>query len=88
MGETTFEREVLDRLTRIEVKTDGFDEIKKVTYQNRDEAKENRNNIADLRKDIEEMKEKNKWIFRTIVSAIVVSSIGLIFCFIKIGMGV
>lgn len=88
MGETTFEREVLDRLTRIEVKTDGYDELKKVTYQNRDDIKENCNEIGDLQKQIEEIKDKNKWWFRTIVSAIVVSSIGLIFCFIKIGMGV
>ena len=29
MAETTFEREVLDRLTKIEVKLDSFDEAKK-----------------------------------------------------------
>lgn len=88
MGETSFEREVLDRLTRIEVKTDGYDELKKVVYQNRDDIKENSNTIEDLQKQIEEIKDKNKWWFRTIVSAIVVSAVGIVFCFIKIGMGV
>lgn len=88
MGETTFEREVLDRLTRIETKTDGLDELKKVVYQNRDDIRENNNEIENLKKQMEETKEKNKWWFRTISSAIVVSIVGLIFCFIKIGMGV
>lgn len=88
MGETTFEREVLDRLTRIETKTDGLDELKKVVYQNRDDIRENINEIENLKKQMEDTKEKNKWWFRTIASAIVVSIVGLIFCFIKIGMGV
>ena len=88
MGETSFEREVLDRLTRIEVKTDGYDELKKVTYQNRDDIKENTNEIGDLQKQIEEMKDKNKWLFRTISGAVIASAVGIIFCFIKIGMGV
>lgn len=88
MGETTFEREVLDRLTRIETKTDGLDELKKVVYQNRDDIRENNNEIENLKKQIEETKEKNKWWFRTIASAITVAIVGLIFCFIKIGMGV
>lgn len=88
MGETSFEREVLDRLTRIETKTDGLDELKKVVYQNRDDIRENNNEIENLKKQIEETKEKNKWWFRTIASAITVSIVGLIFCFIKIGMGV
>lgn len=88
MGETSFEREVLDRLTRIETKTDGLDELKKVVYQNRDDIRENINEIENLKKQIEETKEKNKWWFRTIAGAIVVAIVGLIFCFIKIGMGV
>lgn len=88
MGETTFEREVLDRLTRIETKTDGLDELKKVVYQNRDDIRENNNEIENLKKQMEDTKEKNKWWFRTIASAIVVSIVGLVFCFIKIGMGV
>ena len=88
MGETTFEREVLDRLTRIETKTDGLDELKKVVYQNRDDIRENNNEIENLKKQMEETKEKNKWWFRTIASAVIVSAVGVVFCFIKIGMGV
>ena len=37
MAETTFEREVLDRLTKIEVKLDSFDAAKKMTYKNENE---------------------------------------------------
>ena len=34
MSEVAFEREVLDRLTKIEVKLDSFDAAKKKTYDN------------------------------------------------------
>ena len=37
MSETTFEREVLDRLTKIEAKLDSFDAAKKKTYDNENE---------------------------------------------------
>ena len=34
MSEVAFEREVLDRLTKIEAKLDSFDAAKKKTYDN------------------------------------------------------
>lgn len=74
MGETSFEREVLDRLTKIEVKLDGFDEVKKVTYDNQ--------------KDIlllKEAHERSRWMIRTISSALVVAIVALVFTYIKLG---
>ena len=46
MSETTFEREVLDRLTKIEAKLDSFDAAKKKTY-------DNENDIIRLNGDVD-----------------------------------
>ena len=51
MSETTFEREVLDRLTKIEAKLDSFDAAKKKTY-------DNENDIIRLNGDVDGLKER------------------------------
>ena len=79
--EKTFETEVLTRLAVIESKLDGYKELKKVTYDNEAKTKENTEDIAEL-------KDKFKWLSRTTAGAIITGVIGLIFIFIKIGLGV
>lgn len=79
--EKTFETEVLTRLAVIESKLDGYKELKKVTYDNEARTKENT-------EDIEELKDKFKWLSRTTAGAIITGVVGLVFIFIKIGLGV
>ena len=79
--ETKFETEVLSRLAVIESKLDGYKEIKKITYDN--EAKTNKNE-----EDIKELQDKLKWLSRTTAGAIITGVVGLVFIFIKIGLGV
>ena len=79
--ETKFETEVLSRLAVIESKLDGYKEIKKITYDN--EAKTNKNE-----EDIKELQDKLKWLSRTTAGAIISGVVGIVFIFIKIGLGV
>lgn len=79
--EKTFETEVLTRLAVIESKVDGYGETKKVAYAADNRSKQNE-------QDIKEMKDNNKWAFRTSVGAIITSIIGIIVLFVKMGMGV
>lgn len=79
--ETKFETEVLSRLAVIESKLDGYKEIKKITYDN--EAKTNKNE-----EDIKELQDKFKWLSRTTAGAIISGVVGIVFIFIKIGLGV
>ena len=79
--EKTFETEVLTRLAVIESKLDGYKELKKITYDNEAKTKQNT-------EDIEELKDKFKWLSRTTVGAIISGIVGLVFIFIKIGFGV
>lgn len=79
--EKSFETEVLTRLAVIESKVDGYGETKKVAYSADNRSKQNE-------QDIREMKDNNKWAFRTSIGAIITSIIGIVVLFIKIGMGV
>lgn len=79
--EKDFEREVLERLTKIETKLDNYGNIQQKTEEAYSLSKENE-------KEIEEIKEKLKWITRTIAGAIISGIIGIIFILIKIGIGV
>ncbi len=77
----TFETEVLTRLAVIESKLDGYKELKNVAYSADTRSKENES-------EIKELKDKNKWLSRTIAGAIIGGIITLVFLFIQIGIGV
>ena len=76
-----FEREVLERLAKIETKLDNYGNMQEKTEEAHTLSKQNE-------KDIEEINEKIKWITRTIVGAIISGAIGIIFILIQIGIGV
>ena len=77
----TFETEVLTRLAVIESKLDGYKELKNVAYEANTRSKENF-------QEIKELKDKNKWLVRTIVGAIICEIMGIIFILIQSGLGV
>ncbi len=79
--EKTFETEVLSRLAVIENKLDGYKETKKTVYEADNRSKQNE-------QDIEELKDKFKWLSRTTAGSIITGLVGIAFIFIKIGMGV
>lgn len=74
--EKTFEREVLDRLTKIETKLDDYTTIKNKSDDSYNLSKQNE-------KDIDEIKDKIKWLSRTIAGAIITTIIGVIVAVIK-----
>lgn len=76
-----FKIEVLTQLAVINSKLDGYNEIKK-------QADEADNRSRQNEKEIESIKDNNKWAFRTSVGAIITSVVGIVFLFIKTGMGV
>lgn len=74
--EKNFEREVLDRLTKIETKLDDYSKIKDKTDEAYNLSRQNE-------KEINEIKDKLKWISRTVTGAIITIVIGAIVAFIK-----
>ncbi len=79
MQEKSFEREVLDRLTKIEAKLDDYNTF-------RDKASDAYNQVKTNANDIAELQEKIKWLSRTIIGAFITGIIGLLFAFIQISM--
>lgn len=74
--EKDFEREVLERLTKIETKLDDYTSIRNKTEEAHSLSKENE-------KDIAEINDKIKWLSRTIAGAIITGVIGIIFIYIQ-----
>ena len=78
MDNTTFQMEVLQRLATIEtiIKNQDYKGVKELSDKAYTLAIKNE-------EDIKEIKDKNKWYFRTIVGCILTTLIGLLISFIK-----
>lgn len=74
-----FKIEVLTQLAVINSKLDGYNKIQETVVQVDNRSKQN--GI-----DIKEMKDNNKWAFRTSIGAIITSLIGILVIFIKNGL--
>lgn len=79
--EIKFQTEVLQRLSKIEEKLDDYKTIRNTATEANHRSKENE-------KDIAEIKEKIKWLTRTIAAALITGVIGIIFVCLKIGLGI
>ena len=88
MSETTFEREVLDRLTKIEAKLDSFDAAKKRTYDNENEIIRLTGDIDGMKERIGQLEDSNKWLARTLAAAIITAVVGVVFVLIRMGAGI
>lgn len=81
MQQQNFETEVLTRLAVIESKLDDYKEIK-------DKSDKAYNLAMDNQKEIDELKEKNKWLSRTLIGAILTALVSIVFIYIQIGLGI
>lgn len=74
--EKEFEREVLERLTKIETKLDDYNGIKNKAESSYVLSMENE-------KDINELKDKIQWLSRTLIGAIITGVITLLVAYLK-----
>ena len=88
MSETVFEREVLDRLTKIEAKLDSFDAAKKKTYDNENEIIRLTGDIDGMKERIGQLEDSNKWLARTLAAAIITAVVGVVVVLIRTGAGI
>ena len=76
-----FKIEVLTQLAVINSKLDGYNKTQDIAVQADNRSKQNEI-------DIKEMKDNNKWAFRTSIGAVITSAIGILVIIIKLGMGI
>ena len=84
----SFEVQVMERLTRIEEKLDGYGEFKKRFYDAEKELAIMKDDVKDNLNRIKQLESRNQWLARTVVAAVITSLVGVIFCFVKLGMGI
>lgn len=87
-------QEVIERLIKIETKLDSYSDAKRKTYENEKEIIKLKGEIEILQKDngiqnmeITELKEKNKWLFRTTAGAVITGLIGILVTLVNVGIG-
>lgn len=73
-----FEREVLDRLIKIEAKLESWDSSKKQVYENQREIIKLQEQNLQQQKDIEGLIDGNKWLKRTAAGAAVTAVVSSI----------
>ena len=88
MSEVAFEREVLDRLTKIEAKLDSFDAAKKKTYDNENDIIRLKDEVKNQSDRIIKLEDSNKWLARTLAAAIITAVVGVVFVLIRMGAGI
>ena len=88
MSETVFEREVLDRLTKIEAKLDSFDAAKKKTYDNENDIIRLNGDVEGLKDRVNQLEDSNKWLARTLAPAIITAVVGVVVVLIRTGAGI
>lgn len=74
-----FKIEVLTQLAVINSKLDGYNKTQEIAGQADNRSKQN-----EL--DIKEIKDNNKWAFRTSIGAIITSAIGIVVIIFKSGL--
>ena len=79
--EEKFEVEVLTRLAVIESKIDDYKNIKEKSEKAYNIAIQNENTISII-------EDRNKWLWRTAVGALITGIVGILILFIKVGIGI
>ena len=83
--EKGFEREVLDRLIKIEAKIESWDSSKAQIYENQREILLVKEKLEKQQEDIEQLENRNTWLSRSIATAAISIVVSWITFFIKIG---
>lgn len=85
-----FEREVLDRLMRLETKIDlqDYKGLSEKVDKQHDTIIHDEQIIENHEKRISKIESSNSWMWKTIIGAFITGAIGIVFVLIKIGLGV
>lgn len=75
-----FKIQVLTQLAVINSKLDSYNEVKQISLEADNRSKQNE-------QDLKEIKDNNKWAFRTSIGALITSGIGIIVIIFKSGAG-
>ncbi|GFI02309.1 hypothetical protein AALA79_11230 [Lachnospiraceae bacterium 64-25] len=78
MPDNSFEREVLDRLIKIEAKLESWDNSKKQIYDNQREIIHLHEQTEQQQRDIDELRDRNRWMGRTTAGAAISAAVSAV----------
>jgi len=85
--------EIVQRLTRIEVRLEEIVDVKKEVKELKDVTDDLKKTIVELqtkdeqqRKELDEIRDNSKWISRAVIGAVISSAVAFIFVIIKLGL--
>lgn len=79
--DSEFQKEILERLIRIETKIDDYESTKTKVEEARAKAYSNERRINEI-------EDKIKWLSRTVTGTLIGALIGIVAVILKIGMGI
>lgn len=79
--DSEFQKEILERLIRIETKIDDYESTKTKVEEARAKSYSNERRINEI-------EDKIKWLSRTVTGTLIGALIGIVAIFIKIGIGI
>ena len=78
MSDVDFEREVLDRLVKIEAKLESWNSSKQQIYDNQRDIILLKEQVKQMEDDIKDLQDRNKWLGRTTVGAVITTGISVV----------
>lgn len=89
MSDVDFEREVLDRLVKIETKLESWNGSKLQIYENQRDIIHLQEQVKQMEDDIMDLQDRNKWLGRTtggaIISTVISVVIAAVFAVMQMG---
>lgn len=79
---------ILERLSVIETQLKDILNVKDDVKEHEKDINDLQNKTDNLKNEIDEIKDTNKWLSRAVLGAIITAVVGVIFCFVKIGLGI
>lgn len=77
--------EIRERIVRVETKIDSMKDISKTADEAKEKANEALLSAKSAHHRIEDVADNQKWLWRTVIGALLVGAIGLLFFFVQKG---
>lgn len=81
----TFERDVLDRLIKIETKLDGFKDLDRMTTENQQELIKVRKDTDEQEKRLVSIENSMQWLWRSVAGAAITAAVGVLVAILQHG---
>lgn len=77
--------DIRERVVRVETKLDNMTDVKDIADEAKDKANEALHSAKSAHHRIEDVADNQKWLWRTVIGALLTGAIGLLFYFVQKG---